>query len=469
MIIILYVLDSLRADFLSCYGYRKKTSPNIEMITRDGVIFEKCFSQSTWTRPAGASILTSAYPSVHGVMEIDDSLKFTPILPGALKEKRFTNIAISAMGNISPSFGFENGFDHFIELYKESRVINRRGFFRNFGAWKAHFKSHSVSIATSEDINDFLFQTLDYNSNRDIFILLWSIDTHNPYFHRDSEMVRFCQEIKPMFWDKNLYSIYSTIFNKAMILRQKRLLYEDMIYYNDHYLGLLMEKLRELNLYDQTLLIITSDHGEGFGEHGQVAHAGMPYDEQIRVPLIMKFPHSEFKGRIDTLVQHIDIAPTIIDYMDLKTNYAMQGKSLMDLLSGKKKRLNNFVFTESKLNRNSPEYKAIRDDKYKYIRVSNPDFKYVRSLKDFRNMITRGGIGTRKNTEHLFCLVKDTDEKYNLTYQSSDKIRYFRKVLGNFSGENRSFSLPHAVESQNYKKEDDELVKAHLMDLGYID
>src|SRR3990172_436138 len=120
-------MDSLRSDFLSCYGYPKETSPHIDRLAQAGVLFKNAFAQSTWTRPAGASILSSTYPSVHGVFTVEDSLHAAiPLLPGQLKRKGFETTAISSMGNISPFFGFGRGFDRFVELYKEEKLMAKR-------------------------------------------------------------------------------------------------------------------------------------------------------------------------------------------------------------------------------------------------------------------------------------------------------------------------------------------------------
>src|SRR3990172_11785711 len=185
------------------------------------------------------------------------------------------------MGNISPHFGFGKGFEVFIELYKEKKVIERRRkvIIKN-PQWEPHFGTaeNFVPIATSEDVNEFILPLLVQHGNEHIFIFVWSLDTHMPYFHRDMRLARFhlqddirvAEEIDA-----------ATSPNEIDLLIR---LYEDMIVYNDHHLGVLIERLRELGLYEETFLMITGDHGEAFGEHGATAHGRVPHDEQIRVP-----------------------------------------------------------------------------------------------------------------------------------------------------------------------------------------
>ena len=468
MNIILYVMDSLRPDFLSCYDYHKKTSPNIDKIAEDGVVFENCFAQSTWTRPSGASILTSTYPSVHKVITTNDILTDKiPTLPTFLEKKGFKNIAISAMGNISPSFGFGNSFDHFVELYKENGVIKKRVSFENKGFWRSHFKSDYVSIATSEDANDFLFPLLENYVDENVFVLIWSIDTHNPYFHREPRLARFCKETKPAFWDEGFFhkEIYNRIWPKHRRIEQRRLLYEDMIYYNDYHIGILTDRLKKLKQYDNTLLIITSDHGEGFGEHDLLAHAGVPYEEQIKVPLIIKFPMSENRGRIKSLVQHIDIMPTILEYLDLKENDIIQGKSIITLISDEKKRINDFIFCETKLHSKFPKYVSVRNNDYKYIKIEMPKFKFEWSLKYLRRRRRLRKIC--KGEEMLFFIKEDKDERKNVIELYPNKVDELKSSLNSFSEDNKDISLKLNID--RHTREVDKTVKKQLRALGYID
>ncbi|HDD35633.1 MAG TPA: hypothetical protein ENF30_02405, partial [Candidatus Desulfofervidus auxilii] len=365
MLIILYVLDSLRPDFLSCYGCNENTSPNIDKIAKDGVIFKRAYAQSTWTRPSGASILSSLYPSCHGVMTVKDVLSSSvPFLPEQLKKLGFKTVAISSMGNISPAFGFGRDFDHFVELYKERSVMTKRKVLQTKKVgWQDYFDTEIVAIPTSEEINEYLFPFLKKYGHKKLFIFIWSLDTHGPFFHRDLKMVKYSPPSEELLWN-----------NKASLKSEKlkdriKTIYKDMIYYNDYHIGILVEKLKELALYDESFFIITSDHGESFGEHGIFGHAGVPYEEQIRVPLIMKFPHQEFRGSsVDSLTQHIDIYPTILEYLRSPVSNFVQGKSLLPIIRREKASINSYIFNETGLRESSPRYFCLRTEKYKYIK-----------------------------------------------------------------------------------------------------
>jgi arylsulfatase A-like enzyme len=285
------------------------------------------------------------------VFTVDDILPDSlPTLPEQLKRNGFHTIAISAIGNISPGFGFERGFDRFIELYKDATLVEKRQTIDVRDAGRSlHFRveSNHVPIATSEDINLSLFECLGEVHPHNIFALIWSIDTHSPYFHRDPSLARSIDPSLAIWSPKEIMSMKTE--NE---LKRLRLLYEDMIFYNDHFIGKLVERLQDMNLWEDTMFILTGDHGEAFSEHGVNSHGwGAPFDELVRIPLIVKFPHSEFQGPFNELVQEIDIAPTILDYLSLvNTCEFWQGRSMLPIIQSRKE-INNVVFVEAQQTR----------------------------------------------------------------------------------------------------------------------
>lgn len=435
MIIILYILDSLRPDFLSCYGYKKDTSPNIDKLAQEGVIFTNAFAQSTWTRSSGASILSSTYPSLHGVFGVKDYFHDSiPRLTGPLQKNGFKTIAISTIGNISTDFGFGKGFDSFTELFKSQKLLEKRAKLniRTPGRkyqWVAD--SDFVPITTSEDINQFLFDILDRYRKLNMFILVWSMDTHGPYFHRDPEMARACSPNEAVWSGKKLLGMHT-----EEDLHRLKSLYEDMIYYNDHHIGALIEKLKDLNLFEDTFFILMSDHGESFSEHGVNSHGAAPYDELIKIPLIMKFPNSQFKGKIDGLVQHVDLAPTVLNYLNIKeSSMIIQGKSLLPLLE-KQKEVNDFVFVEFQRNENLPNFTALRNKEFKYLEAKPGKFTFRKSILQTLSPLVRSII----KQKYLFNLKNDPWEKVNLIKKEkriakelSDQLQAILKMNQNIS------------------------------------
>jgi arylsulfatase A-like enzyme len=470
VIILLYVMDSLRADFLSCYGHSQETSPYIDGLAKEGILFTHAFAQSTWTRAAGASILSSLYPSVHRVQTHEDYLpSFVPVLPEELGRNGFKTMAVTGMGNISRHFGFARGFDDFIELYKEKTVMERRKIVPVKGTgWEIHFKvdTDDVPIATSEDINEFVLSFLRRQKNENSFIFVWSIDTHAPYFHRDPELRRFapsteyvsCEDLAVMKDEKEL--------------KKSELLYRDMIYFNDHQIGVLMEALRKMGLYEDMLLILTGDHGEAFGEHGVTCHGKVPHEEQIRVPLIMKFPFSRFTGEVSSMVQHIDIVPTVLDVLGLPGGPGvMQGRSLVPALRDHLK-VNDYAFAEYQLKKEFPSYISVRTEEYKYIAVRPPEKRWTRRFRE--RMKLRPSTRFRYKPVSLFNLKNDPEEKVNILSVEREKARSLHAVGRTFYCENqkrmafleRGASGPGA---HGMDQKPDEEVAKQLKALGYFE
>jgi arylsulfatase A-like enzyme len=473
MIVILYIMDSLRPDFLSCYGHSKQTSPHIDRLAKEGVIFTRAFAQATWTRPSGASILSSTYPSVHGVNSLYDTLPaYVLVAPEYLKRYGFRTIGVSSMGNISPHFGFGRGFDVFIELYKEKKVIERRRkvIIRN-PQWEPHFGTGEsfVPIATSEDVNEFILPLLVQHGKENVFVFIWSLDTHMPYFHRDVRLARFCPQD-----DMKLAEEIEAATSPSEIDLLVRL-YEDMIFYNDHHLGFLIEKLKEVGLYDETFLIVTGDHGEAFGEHGVTSHGRIPHDEQIRIPLIMKFPFSEFYGKVSSIVQHIDIVPTLLDILKIHAGNdgAIQGRSLLPLLRDQVP-VNEYAFTEHWPGRQYVSHIAIRTEDYKFIAARRQEVTLRQWIRDRKKLWPSPWFVYKPL--FLFDLRSDPSEKENIIEERKDIARQSHSLLKSIVRENtrRGRELKRNRDDiENPIKENeakvDKEVASQLKALGYFD
>ena len=462
MIVILYVMDTLRPDFLSCYGYPKETSPNIDRLAREGVLFTNAFAQSTWTRSSAASLLSSTYSSVHGVFGVKDVYPdCLPTLSERLNKGGFRSIAISTMGHISKDLGFGNGFESFIELFKDQKLMEKRAKLDVRTGDRKHswiVESGYVPICTSEDINQALFPLLNENGKENMFIFLWSIDTHNPYFHRDPDMARSCPPSDAVWSNKELKNMRSD-----REIQRLKALYEDMIYYNDYHVGALIRQLKNLNLFEQTLFILTGDHGESFHEYGIMGHRAAPYDVLIKIPLIVKFPHAQFSGRIDDLVQHIDLTPTILEYLNMpgKDMY-IQGKSLLPLLMRQEK-VNEFVFAEFQRNERLPKYTALRTIDYKYVEARSGKFAIKRPIIPTIRALVKSLIKQR----YLFSL-QEGGENVNIIRQEMKKAKHFQDQMKAILRDNAKISRS----VKKVKREETEVskdVSKQLRALGYFD
>jgi arylsulfatase A-like enzyme len=451
MIIVLYVMDSLRPDFLSCYGHGKETSPAIDRLAQEGVLFTHAFSQSTWTKPAGASLLSSAYPSVHGVQTLLDGLPGSvPLLPEQLKRKGFRTVAISAIPNISPAYGFGRGFDRFIELYKQEPVIQRR---------KVLTASH-LPVSTSEEINHFLFPLLEEAKGTDLFALVWSMDTHNPFFHRDRSLARFSEDSGQVLWSKDI----SVKQLPEQEVQHYTALYEDMIYFNDVHIGRLIQQLKALDLFDETFFILTSDHGESLGEHGVNSHMGVPYEHQIRVPLVMKFPRSDFHGTVSGLVQHIDIVPTLLDFWQWPLAHPFQqGRSVLPLIRDGGD-VHEQVFAEYQLKEQLPRYVALRTKTHKYMEIRPGRWTFPVPYREIRQRL----IWQVAKPRLLFDLDQDPGEKVNIVNQKKQVAEDLHSRVKEFLKKNGEAARTIKREKIDLE-EVDEACGKQLKALGYFD
>lgn len=375
------------------------------------------------------------------------------------------------MGNISPHFGFGKGFDIFIELYKEKRVIERRRkvTIRN-PQWEPHFGAaqNSVPIATSEDVNEFILPLLVQHGNENIFLFVWSLDTHMPYFHRDMQLAKFCLQDT-----MKLPEEVDVITSPGEIALCRRL-YEDMIFYNDYHLGILIQKLKELDLYEKTFLILTGDHGEAFGEHGVISHGRIPHDEQIRVPLIMKFPFSQFTGEVSSIVQHIDIVPTMLDYFGIVDgNMLIQGKSVMPVLRKEQVKVNEYAFTEL-LHREFPSYIALRTEDYKLIAARRGKVTLGKWLRNAIKLWPSPWFIYKPLS--LFDVRNDPSERENNIEKEKDIGRQFHFLLKSIIRDNNGIGQKlrkYRKTIKNFDKEKeveiDSQVASQLKALGYFE
>ncbi len=318
--VILISLDTLRADHLGCYGYNRPTSPAIDSLASEGVIFREAISSSSWTLPAHVSLLTSTDAARHGVRAVDNQIPPAFItLPEILSQNGFSCAAITGGGFLSPIYGFARGFD----FYNEAE-----------GSLDYENSAELVARAAKKWLED--------NKEKDFFLFLHTYQIHSPYAPPPAYRRVFLSPEAPF----EVLNIEQYLGGKPGIFQplserereNARALYDAEIKYTDEALvDELIPWLKEEGLYDQLMIIITSDHGEEFYEHGAWGHGPHLYQESIRIPLIIKFPQGQWsKKEINHIVRLTDVAPTILEALGLKWPKDMwDGRSLIPILKGK--------------------------------------------------------------------------------------------------------------------------------------
>lgn len=342
---VLYIQDALRANNCSTYGYERKTTPNLSKIAEDGLRFTG-ITPTTWTKAAAASILTGCRPFVHQAYYRDSTFTAHPCTLPAVLPNDVKTVGLVANGHLSSEFGFDEGFDEYVEVYKSGEE------------W----------IAPPAELTDRLLSILENTDpEEDVFVLVWSIGPHLPYTS------------SPPRWGKQgIGETRGGIKGKIREYGREALVnrYDDQIRENDEHLGKLVNKLEEEDVYEETCLVVAGDHGEGFGEgfdslgkkafgHGKV----VPYQEVIEVPLVLKPPnHCDQTDNQDaSMASLIDIFPTICKVYDAEPPSLVQGQSL---LSSRFERDRCFVQTPG-ADRQGDRYWAIRTLNWNFVKVEN--------------------------------------------------------------------------------------------------
>ena len=328
--VILISIDTCRADHLSCYGYPSKTTPNIDAIAAEGILFEKVVAPAPITLPSHASMLTGTIPVYHGVHDnMDYRLAESNItLAEILKEAGFATGGIVSALVLDSKFGIGQGFDNFNDRFEST------------------MESNAVEQRRGDETTRFAINWLDENKDERFFYFLHYYDPHIEY-----------QPPEP-FASQYAHNLYA-----------------GEIAYTDHCIGQILAKLKELDLYDSTLVIITSDHGEMLGEHGENTHAYFIYESAIKVPLVFKVPGRNKPVRIKQLAGLIDIVPTVCSLLDIDPPAAVAGVDLSTCFDGGKLSADRGLYCESlqatKYNANS--LLGLVTGRFKYIKTTRPE------------------------------------------------------------------------------------------------
>ncbi|MHC4742175.1 MAG: sulfatase-like hydrolase/transferase [Planctomycetota bacterium] len=277
--VVLISVDTCRADHLSCYGYARPTTPHIDALAGQGYLFSHAVTPIPLTLPAHTSMLTGTIPPHHGKHENKDPY-FDPshvTLAQLLKKKGYRTGAFVGSQILNGSFGLDRGFDTYDDRFEQEEESERR----------------------AEEVNRAAFAWLEQQKRKPVFLFLHYYDPHDDYDPPEP---------------------FATTFKGSP--------YAGEIAYTDHCIGEVFAKLKSLDMYDSSLIIVTADHGEMLGEHGEAGHMYFIYQSAMKVPLIWKLPGSSSAQRIDGITGIVDIVPTVCDLAGIDPPAGIQGKNL---------------------------------------------------------------------------------------------------------------------------------------------
>jgi len=375
--VILLVIDTLRSDMLPVYGEHSDLAPFMTELGKQGVVFKNAFSTSSWTAPATASILTGLYPLEHGILMgrrstrklhgRDPSTKLNAIpkevttIAEIMKENGFATFAAVDNGNIREDSGFAQGFDKFAT-------------FQNVGG---------------DNINKTI---LDWASgikkSERYFLYIQYMDPHHPYIEHEKwfkggdkhgmERLKYAYQSEVSFTDEKVKEIYQA-----------------------------------LGWDKNTIILITSDHGEEFGEHGAGGHGKTLYNEVTNVPFIVYYPDGQLKsGLREDYVGSIDALPTLVELAGLKLKHEVTGHSLLPLL---------------KVSNTSPQDRLIYSHLWKTQKAGSI-VEMKSSIKTRKKLI----LSSKAKKDFYFDLEKDPFERHNIAGKHSTAVAASTKELNEY-------------------------------------
>lgn len=427
--VLLITMDTTRADRLGCYGYDKNTTPHIDAFAKESVLFTSAVTSVPFTFPAHLTIMTGTLPIYHGIhtnegREISDS---TLTLAEVLKERGYKTGAILASYVLNATFGLNQGFDVYQEFNDES-----------IGGMQ--YANGRRASETAQLAN----QWFQENKDDTFFLFAHFYDPHFPYDPPESFAEQFDDP-----YDGEIASV-------------------------DQAIGRMIDKLKELDIYDNTMIIIEADHGEMRGQHGENGHGYYIYEGAVRVPLIVKLPGFHKPRKVSDSVGLVDIFPTVCGVLGIEVPNFVQGADLAPYFKGKRIDQDRYQYIESltatKFGANS--LLGVVKDPYKYIQTTRPELYEVRqdpaeennlvnedtkrarlmqgNLKDILDTYTKAAeaesfqtdLETRKQLESLGYIGGEVDASLSFDQSKPDPKDLFyqfimhRKVMDNMVLEN---------------------------------
>ena len=352
--VILISVDTTRADYLGCYGHPKSKTPNIDRFASEGTRFSQCISSAPLTLPSHATMLTGSYPFVHGAR---DNAIFTlapsnVTLPEIFRAAGYATHGEVAAQVLDRKYGIDQGFDTFGDVERKSKKIDLQDFNRVWGR-------DALEDSTEPQISPVRAviepdRKADEITRRGIELLKAKAEANERFF-------MFLHYFDP-HWPHEAPARFSGEFKDSYLAE---------IAFFDEQFGKLMDAVRELGLDDETLVILTSDHGEGRGEHGEHTHSVFIYDSTLHVPLIMWCPGQVPAGQVvEEQVRLVDLAPTIVDFVGLDRTSQMQGTSLLPFVADPTLEMRLPCYSDTMVPQNTLDYSALRSlrvDGWKYI------------------------------------------------------------------------------------------------------
>jgi len=425
--VIVLLEDTTRADALEPWnkGTRVRT-PALSRFATESILFEHAVAQESWTKPSVASLLTSLYPETHQAKTFDARVpQSVQLVSEIFRAAGFKTAAIIANGYVSDKFGFDQGWDLYRNLIRDNQPTTAERTFGDALGW------------------------IEQNKDQPFFIYIQTIDPHVPYDPPDEFLRLYDQQPYAGVVDPRRTADQLTDFKKRDLSfdprdrERLRALYDGELTYHDKWFGHFLDRLRQLGVLNDTVIVYTADHGEEFFDHGSVGHGHTLYQELLHVPLAIRFPGAIRGGtRIAEPVELVDVVPTVLEMTGREPLPEAEGRTLTPFFHGGQGAGPPLAFSEFLEDRRS---------------VTGHRWK----------LVFKGGGST------LFDLQNDPRETRDVSDTSPIALRYTRIMLGQFIGSpQRSQWWAPVVESQSNRRQQervevDPTLRDQLRALGY--
>jgi len=411
--VVFLLIDTLRADRLSCYGHERETTPVIDFLAKTGVRFAHVQSQSSWTKVSMASLWTGFYPRRTGIQRFQDALAPEATLPAEIFEAAgFRTAGIVRNGWLANNFGFAQGYD----LYVQPRP----------SATPAKFERKSPSAPALEgtdwDATESAVEFISSHKHERFFLYVHYMDIHQYLYDVDS--AKFGNGIKEA--------------------------YDNALHWTDRNVSAVLGEIEGSDLFDRTVVVIASDHGEAFYEHGLEGHARNLYREVTETPLIVVLPFRLEPGIIvETPVQNVDVWPTVLELLGLPALPNADGRSLVPLLHA--------AANGSDVPEDLAQRPAFAELDQSWGQTKHPPKPIVAIVNGRHRMIQHLNNGEVELYDHQV----DPLEQTNLAESQPEAVEDLKGKVAVYLEKQASWEVP--------KIELDEMRKAQLQALGYLD
>jgi choline-sulfatase len=457
--VLIYTIDTLRADHASLYGYGRDTTPFLKKLGASGIVFNDCQTQAPWTKASIASLMTSLYSFTHGIVnDVDTIPDSATTLAEQLRAGGYVTASIVSNPFVGRATGLQRGFDYMLEY----PVVLRR-------------RTEAADRATdSAALNKVVFPWLELHHDEPFFLYAHATDPHAPYrppppfdgkFANPAETAAFDRSYSG-FEDSRQYgggavfsreSCVKAGLNPDKFIHEAIDRYDGEILHNDHSLELLVNKLKELGILQNTLIIVISDHGEEFWDHGWTAHGQSLYQELAHCAFVMWNPHLlPTPRRIDNPVQLIDVMPTVLDLLGLRIPQIVEGQSLAPLARGRPFQRRSPVMTSRFAHPGAQPDGPIRENRTDTFALIDAKWKLI-----YRDKAAKAGL----NRVELYDRVADRAERRNVAAQHPREVERMMTEVGNWINAQNKVRM---VLGHGAKSTLDRQTIEQLRSLGYL-